>query len=205
MLNRNLLILLFLIFSGTISSAQVGYELWLQSRLPQGALDSQLSGVYAPINNPTIAIVVEEIQRFYYDTEGKNLPVLDRPGLRTLLVLPDSLLERYGFEKSPITESEGFIIRAAHYGAQEVMLLHAPSSQGLLYGIYDLIRLLNTGRQLGDIYVHEAPMIQRRILNHWDNLDRTIERVYRVISIHVIEIMREPMRRLGSMGQCLPM
>jgi alpha-glucuronidase len=183
MLNRNLLILLFLIFSGTISSAQVGYELWLQSRLPQGALDSQLSGVYAPINNPTIAIVVEEIQRFYYDTEGKNLPVLDRPGLRTLLVLPDSLLERYGFEKSPITESEGFIIRAAHYGAQEVMLLHAPSSQGLLYGIYDLIRLLNTGRQLGDIYVHEAPMIQRRILNHWDNLDRTIERGYAGFSL----------------------
>jgi alpha-glucuronidase len=183
MLNRNLLILLFLIFSGTISSAQVGYELWLQSRLPPGALDSQLSGVYAPINNPTIAIVVEEIQRFYYDTEGKNLPVLDRPGLRTLLVLPDSLLERYGFEKSPITESEGFIIRAAHYGAQEVMLLHAPSSQGLLYGIYDLIRLLNTGRQLGDIYVHEAPMIQRRILNHWDNLDRTIERGYAGFSL----------------------
>jgi alpha-glucuronidase len=183
MLYRNLLILLFLIFSGTISSAQVGYELWLQSRLPQGALDSQLSGVYAPINNPTIAIVVEEIQRFYYDTEGKNLPVLDRPGLRTLLVLPDSLLERYGFEKSPITESEGFIIRAAHYGAQEVMLLHAPSSQGLLYGIYDLIRLLNTGRQLGDIYVHEAPMIQRRILNHWDNLDRTIERGYAGFSL----------------------
>jgi alpha-glucuronidase len=139
--------------------------------------------VYAPINNPTIAIVVEEIQRFYYDTEGKNLPVLDRPGLRTLLVLPDSLLERYGFEKSPITESEGFIIRAAHYGAQEVMLLHAPSSQGLLYGIYDLIRLLNTGRQLGDIYVHEAPMIQRRILNHWDNLDRTIERGYAGFSL----------------------
>lgn len=56
-------------------------------------------------------------------------------------------------------------------------IIEAQSSQGLLYGAYHLIRLDKSGENLtGDI--EEIPAYDLRMLNHWDNLDGTIERGY---------------------------
>jgi alpha-glucuronidase len=49
---------------------------------------------------------------------------------------------------------------------------------GALYGAFHLLRLLQDGRPLSELDVSEAPRIRRRLLNHWDNLDGTIERGY---------------------------
>ncbi len=46
---------------------------------------------------------------------------------------------------------------------------------GLLYGAYELLRRERMGENPA---CSSAPAIERRILNHWDNLDGTIERGY---------------------------
>ena len=52
----------------------------------------------------------------------------------------------------------------------------ASSPIGILYGVYELLRLQNSGEVITSKI--EKPAVGLRILNHWDNLDGSIERGY---------------------------
>lgn len=52
----------------------------------------------------------------------------------------------------------------------------ASSPIGILYGAYELLRLQNSGEPINN--KTEIPTVGLRILNHWDNLDGSIERGY---------------------------
>lgn len=54
--------------------------------------------------------------------------------------------------------------------------IQANTDLGILYGVYDLLRRQQTGEPVSDEIVN--PSYERRILNHWDNLNGTIERGY---------------------------
>ena len=56
--------------------------------------------------------------------------------------------------------------------------IQAASETGLLYGAYHLLRLQQTGANVRDTSLVEQPSYNIRILNHWDNLNGTIERGY---------------------------
>jgi alpha-glucuronidase len=53
--------------------------------------------------------------------------------------------------------------------------VHANTEIGILYGVFDLLRRQRTGELVTGI---SNPSYERRILNHWDNLNGTIERGY---------------------------
>ncbi len=57
------------------------------------------------------------------------------------------------------------------------IVLTAGSGRGLLYGAYYLLRKQKEGT-LPDSTVTEHPRYRMRVLNHWDNLDGTVERGY---------------------------
>lgn len=52
------------------------------------------------------------------------------------------------------------------------------TARGLLYGGFALIRQIQTGRPAAQINLTEKPSNPLRILNHWDNMDGSIERGY---------------------------
>ena len=54
--------------------------------------------------------------------------------------------------------------------------LKAATDQGLLYGAYDLLRSQQS--RPGERSYREVPCFPLRLLNHWDNLDGSIERGY---------------------------
>jgi alpha-glucuronidase len=73
--------------------------------------------------------------------------------------------------------NDGFIIR--RFKGDGTILVAANTDIGALYGVYEFLRLLRTGlSDLSAIDRVETPSYQRRILNHWDNLDGTVERGY---------------------------
>lgn len=73
--------------------------------------------------------------------------------------------------------ADGFIIRAI--AGKQSLLIAANTETGVLYGTYTLLRLLRTAAiDLASINIQEKPSYQRRVLNHWDNLDRSVERGY---------------------------
>ncbi|MBE6239921.1 MAG: alpha-glucuronidase [Bacteroidales bacterium] len=69
---------------------------------------------------------------------------------------------------------DGFIIKDLPEGRT----IMARTETGAMYGRYALQRMERTGKAAGTLDIREEPTFERRILNHWDNLDNTIERGY---------------------------
>jgi alpha-glucuronidase len=59
-----------------------------------------------------------------------------------------------------------------------LITVEANNGRGILYGVFDLIRRLQQAIHLKDIDIMETPDNPLRMLNHWDNMDGSIERGY---------------------------
>ncbi|MBN2766015.1 MAG: alpha-glucuronidase [Paludibacteraceae bacterium] len=73
---------------------------------------------------------------------------------------------------------EGFLIRTITYQNKKLTLVAANTDAGLLYGSFHLLRMIQTNTFSDQIKVVEKPAYDLRILNHWDNLNGTVERGY---------------------------
>lgn len=97
---------------------------------------------------------------------------------------------------------DGFMIKDTQEG-RKVM---AKTDIGAMYGTYALQRLERTGKADGELDIREEPSYERRILNHWDNLDNTVERGYAGWSIWhwgepvPVELIKEYARLNASVG-----
>lgn len=77
-------------------------------------------------------------------------------------------------EKLTTDFKDGFRIKST----KSKVILSAGTESGLLYGTYHLLGLQLQKVNLNNLNIEEKPSYDIRILNHWDNLDRTIERGY---------------------------
>jgi alpha-glucuronidase len=73
---------------------------------------------------------------------------------------------------------EGFIVRTAAVGTAKVTAIASEGEVGALYGAFHFLRLLQTGRPIEQLDIAERPKVHLRMLNHWDNMDGSIERGY---------------------------
>ncbi|WP_235864063.1 alpha-glucuronidase family glycosyl hydrolase [Sutcliffiella halmapala] len=73
---------------------------------------------------------------------------------------------------------EGYALTAATVNNQNCLLLIGKTDKGLLYATFHLLRLLQTKSDLENVSIVENPVNQLRMLNHWDNMDGSIERGY---------------------------
>jgi alpha-glucuronidase len=78
---------------------------------------------------------------------------------------------------------EGYFIKTAIISGKSCLLIGANTDKGVLYGVFNFLKLLQTGHTLQSVAISETPKIKLRLLNHWDNLDRTVERGYAGSSI----------------------
>jgi alpha-glucuronidase len=74
--------------------------------------------------------------------------------------------------------AEGFVIHAMKVRGRRAIVIAANREIGVLYGAFALLRQLQLQRQLADIDLVSAPKIQLRMLDHWDNLNGSVERGY---------------------------
>jgi alpha-glucuronidase len=103
--------------------------------------------------------------------------VIGTPGTCTLLRREEVMehLEPLG--------AEGYFIGRISSASDESLIIAANEQAGALYGTYHLLRILQSQGIPSDLPIVESPRIQHRLLNHWDNLDRTVERGYAGFSI----------------------
>ena len=73
---------------------------------------------------------------------------------------------------------EGYLVETADVGGKSVTVVAGNTPVGALYGSFALLRHLQTHRPLAGLSLSASPRIKTRLLNHWDNLDRTVERGY---------------------------
>ena len=70
------------------------------------------------------------------------------------------------------------LVRNVTLNDQRMILVAGNSDRGALYGAFALIRHLATGGKADALNLRSAPKVKLRVLNHWDNLDGSIERGY---------------------------
>ena len=167
-----------------VAHAEDGYELWLRYKpLPaaqQAAMGAHASAIVAPGSSDTVRVAVEELRRGFGGMTG-HAP--ERAGSvaagAILLATPDESPQVAAL-KLPLggLGKEGFLIRSVSIGGRPVTLVTANSDVGLLYGAFRLLELAEAGQPLDRLDIPSAPKLQLRVLDHWDNLDRTVERGY---------------------------
>jgi alpha-glucuronidase len=161
---KKYLILLFTVLTSLHVSAQSdGSQLWLGKQYANSCqVISQLP------NDATAKIAKQELENNW---RGKNVELKIDKAL--------NLGEGYNIYARPAQQGDNIQYEAT---------ITASNPIGLLYGAYELIRLQNTdayntgsGNQQNfskTIDETEKPQVGLRILNHWDNLDGSIERGY---------------------------
>ncbi|HTQ37240.1 MAG TPA: alpha-glucuronidase family glycosyl hydrolase [Steroidobacteraceae bacterium] len=78
---------------------------------------------------------------------------------------------------------EGYLIHSATVNGHAATVIAANTDTGVLYGVFRLLRLVQTGQPLEHLDLRDAPREKVRILDHWDNLDGHVERGYAGASI----------------------
>ena len=77
--------------------------------------------------------------------------------------------------------SEGFAIKSIPQ--KQIIVITANEDIGILYGVFRLLNMMQKNQSLSDVSLLDSPKIDIRMLNHWDNLDRTVERGYAGFSL----------------------
>ena len=181
------LLLLLLICTG--SQAEDGYRLWLRYDKIQDAkilqrYSDQIQSVYLPQSSPTLDIAGRELVNGLKGLLGKEITSQEKvsPGTIVLFKRSYSLITASGVNYETLGD-EGFAIRTMRMENKSFFFITGNTDRGILYGTFHLLRLLQTHQSIENLVINSTPKIRNRILNHWDNLNRHVERGYAGISI----------------------
>jgi alpha-glucuronidase len=74
--------------------------------------------------------------------------------------------------------AEGYLIQSVVLDGHRATVIAGNTDLGVLYGAFRLLRLLQTRVPIEHLAIASSPKIRRRVLDHWDNLNGTVERGY---------------------------
>ena len=177
---------LLLLCNSFITTAQItkDYDLWLQYQK-----SSVANGIFKNIalnaKNETDKAIQNELKTasermFQYS------PTFSNSENATLIIRKTSELEptqKKIIDKANALNDEGFAIETIQNKGKKTVLITAKNSLGLLYGTFRLLRELQINPSKKDFSIADEPKLKVRMLNHWDNLDGTVERGYAGSSI----------------------
>ena len=149
-------------------SGEDGYRLWQRYDVIDAALPAAKLEVVG--RSETHNIIRDEFRRAFANrvdrSSGTLLVQKITPELQTRFKLQADVTAQLS--------DEGFILKRQGND----ILITAKTDIGLLYGSYHLLRLGFIQQPLDSLSVLQNPKIKRRLLNHWDDLDRHTERGY---------------------------
>ncbi|MEO8860606.1 MAG: alpha-glucuronidase family glycosyl hydrolase [Ginsengibacter sp.] len=174
------------------SNAEDGYRLWLRfDKISDKDLLlqylQQIKSIQFNDVGPTLNVAKNELRK---DLNG----LLDEQLLEQNSIINGSIIcgtvasspqVKLFFSLKEINNlgEEGFIIRTAVFNNKKVIFIAANKDVGVLYGVFHFLRLLQTHQNISGLTVTSIPKIKLRLLDHWDNLNRTVERGYAGFSI----------------------
>lgn len=162
--------------------AEDGYDLWLRYRpLPTAqasAVAERATSVVRDETDPTIELAAAELVRGITGLTGRAVAA---GNVATgAIVIGTARSARIAALRLPLAGlgDEGFVVRSATVDGKPVTVVAANRPVGVLYGAFRLLRIAQTGGSIDKLSVVDRPKLGLRMLNHWDNLDRYVERGY---------------------------
>ncbi|MFC1552195.1 alpha-glucuronidase family glycosyl hydrolase, partial [Candidatus Latescibacterota bacterium] len=169
-------------------SADDGYDLWLKfDRIKNTALleayGRAVTNIVVQGTSGTADIVRDELNNGLSGLMGANIPRENTVTAHGAVIAgtPDNsaIVKDMGLSRElEQLGVDGFLIKSVRYNGYNVIVIAANSDIGMLYGVFELLRRMQTGKSLENLSISQAPKIQIRMLNHWDNLNGTVERGY---------------------------
>ena len=170
------------------SSAQADYKLWLQYKKIQDSklaseYKSKINGFFALGNSATIQVTSKELQsglsslldtkiQTQQDINGENTLVFGSKSS-----LNEDIIKNLKNELDQVN-NEGYIIKTFSLNNKNHILITGNTDIGVLYGVFNFLKLLQTNKSIENLNIVDSPKINIRMLNHWDNLNGTVERGY---------------------------
>ena len=190
---KRILFIFTLLFAVNTLIAEDGYRLWLRyDKISDIALLEEyaqaVTGWMVEGNSPTLNVAADELQAGLSGLLGMNMPSLTKVKkdgaviAGTPLSSPVIASMKLGSKLAGVNE-EGFIILSITYKRRDVTVIAANSDIGVLYGVFHFLGLMQTHKSLSSVNISSSPKTRVRILNHWDNLNRSVERGYAGLSL----------------------
>jgi alpha-glucuronidase len=189
----NLVIFICGVSVTSFSYGEDGYRLWLRYDLLS---DAKAVNEYAKsvrfitiqTESPELRVARQELELAVKGLLGKSITtqkdglssgtvVLGTPGNSKIIASLDleSKLKSLG--------DEGFLIISTVVKGEQFIVITGNRDVGVLYGTFHFISLIQKQQPINNLSISSSPKIKHRILNHWDNLDRTVERGYAGFSL----------------------
>jgi alpha-glucuronidase len=171
--------------------AENGYRLWLRyDKIDDPKLLSlykqEITAIQFPATSATLQVAKKELLR---GLQGLlDTPITDQEAIAngTLIIgTPSSSaqIKQNFFNEINDLGNEGFTIRTSLINNKKVIFIAAKRDAGILYAVFHFLRLIQTHQSIAQLTVTSIPKIKLRLLDHWDNLNRTVERGYAGLSI----------------------
>ncbi|HNU43224.1 MAG: alpha-glucuronidase [Bacteroidetes bacterium OLB12] len=186
-MTRFLSLILYLLLPFALR-AEDGYRLWLRyDKIPDTRLVNQYKKELTTLSiqgqSPTLTIIRDELNRGLSGLLGYvPKPATGLTGL-VIATINSPLIQSLNITTDPTLDEEGYVIRNITHSGKRLLVITAKTEVGLLYGTFHFLRLIQTRQSLQQINIQSSPKIKVRILNHWDNLDGTVERGYAGFSL----------------------
>lgn len=170
MLNRIIICCLLISFK---TLADDGSRLWLKYDLLK---DAQQREKYAALtkfisanhDSPIVASAVSELQMGFQGLLGKKVSTSTSAGAKT-----GGVILQVNANAQNLVE-DGFAINSQKGN----IVISGKTPSGVLYGAFELLRNIQTGKSLSNLAIVSNPKVKIRMLNHWDNANGTVERGY---------------------------
>lgn len=170
----------------SMTYATDGYKLWMDYKtISDSALlkeyQSLIGSVQTYGNSETMKKATTEIYNGISGILGmKNQKLDGKFGiiLGSYNNLPKTIAQQLSQELENLNE-EGYLIKSL----SNHIVITAKTDIGVLYGTFNFLKRLQTHHSIENLNISDSPKIDLRILNHWDNLDRTVERGYAGFSL----------------------
>jgi alpha-glucuronidase len=166
--------------------AEDGYQLWLRYLPIAGAsrdtYAANATGIVALGSSPRTQAAVAELDSGLGAMLG-SAPAVSSAVAEGSIVLGTpgqsrEIAARVGALRLAAAGAEGFVVQSTRWQGHAVTLIAANSDVGLLYGAFRFLALMQRHEPITRLDLHDAPHLKLRVLDHWDNPDRSIERGY---------------------------
>ena len=168
--------------------AETGRDLWLRyeridDEAVRAACRRAVSAIVAPADSATGRVMTSELQRGLRGLLAAEIPLADAVVAPGALVVgtpgTSPAIAALGWaEALARLGDEGYLIRSTSISGRPATVIASRGEIGALYGVFHFLRLIQTRRPIQALDIAERPRLALRLLNHWDNLDGTIERGY---------------------------
>ena len=179
---------------GTAATAEDGYRLWLRYVPVDGDWLSRYRAAATELVGATAGPARSELLRGLTGLLGAEPHAADDVTQDGAIVFgtPRSsrVVASLGLDLRQ-AGSEGYVIRSVTIHGHRATVIAGNSDVGVLYGAFAFLRLLQTRAPIEHVAITERPQIQRRVLDHWDNLNGSVERGYAGDSIWKWETLPE--------------